>query len=311
MNTIMRITVKAKVIDKENFSTTYCPTNGFDWWYKTVTFSDGSWHHMPLWRQCCGGEALFKQKISAKRLHDGTLLFSAHYEAWQGYGGWYGDCASPSLYKYKKFILEIPLDSSITRSVEFSSSHDRFNFDISVSYYYGSEVSTAPRTSLITPKTPKKWTVDVNLLKQKRQKQYLTLCEDTIQNLVFEGGGVKGLAYLGVLKTMASFTDPSPLDLSQIQRVAGASAGALTSLLISLNLPVTSRNQTLPSIEEHLNVDFVALVGEDPTLRNKMLRIRDYLYEGSSINGKKAAEVAGVFISYFFTKGIRLLPSKF
>jgi len=49
------------------------------------------------------------------------------------------------------------------------------------------------------------------------------------ENLVFEGGGVKGVAYAGVLQVL----DRNEL-LAPVERVAGTSAGAITALLISL-----------------------------------------------------------------------------
>ncbi|MBN2793935.1 MAG: patatin-like phospholipase family protein [Clostridia bacterium] len=50
------------------------------------------------------------------------------------------------------------------------------------------------------------------------------------KNYVFEGGGVKGLAYVGALKML----DEKNIH-SQIKRVAGASAGAICALLVALN----------------------------------------------------------------------------
>jgi NTE family protein len=52
-----------------------------------------------------------------------------------------------------------------------------------------------------------------------------------ITNIVFEGGGVKGIAYAGVIKALEQSGH-----LSSVQRVGGTSAGAIISLLICLNL---------------------------------------------------------------------------
>lgn len=52
-----------------------------------------------------------------------------------------------------------------------------------------------------------------------------------IKNLVFEGGGVLGTAYLGMLQ----FLDEQCI-LQDIQRVAGTSAGAITACIVSFNL---------------------------------------------------------------------------
>jgi NTE family protein len=51
------------------------------------------------------------------------------------------------------------------------------------------------------------------------------------KNLVFRGGGILGIAYLGALKVLDSEEYPI---LSNIERVSGASAGAITALVVSL-----------------------------------------------------------------------------
>ncbi|XMB85214.1 patatin-like phospholipase family protein [Mycoplasmatota bacterium WC44] len=56
--------------------------------------------------------------------------------------------------------------------------------------------------------------------------------ENTIKNLVFEGGGVLGIAYLGVIDYLSS----NKL-LQNVKRVAGTSAGAITACITSLGLP--------------------------------------------------------------------------
>jgi len=53
------------------------------------------------------------------------------------------------------------------------------------------------------------------------------------KNLVFKGGGMKGAAYAGVLEVL----DERGL-LPQIERLAGASAGAITATLVSFRLPL-------------------------------------------------------------------------
>lgn len=50
------------------------------------------------------------------------------------------------------------------------------------------------------------------------------------KNLVFEGGGMKGLAYVGALEVLQEKGI-----YAQIERVAGASAGAIMALLLGLN----------------------------------------------------------------------------
>ena len=53
------------------------------------------------------------------------------------------------------------------------------------------------------------------------------------KNLVFKGGGMKGAAYVGALEVLDEYGL-----LPQIERVAGASAGAITATLVSFRLPL-------------------------------------------------------------------------
>lgn len=50
------------------------------------------------------------------------------------------------------------------------------------------------------------------------------------KNLVFEGGGVKGIAYIGAIDELRNRGI-----LDDIQRVAGTSAGAINAILVGLN----------------------------------------------------------------------------
>ena len=53
------------------------------------------------------------------------------------------------------------------------------------------------------------------------------------RNLVFQGGGVKASAYHGALRVLEDEEI-----LPQIERVAGASAGAVVAALLSMHLDV-------------------------------------------------------------------------
>src|SRR5262245_22302366 len=55
--------------------------------------------------------------------------------------------------------------------------------------------------------------------------------QSQFRNLVFEGGGVKGIAYVGALGVL----EEQGL-LGGIKRVAGTSAGAITATLVALGL---------------------------------------------------------------------------
>lgn len=53
----------------------------------------------------------------------------------------------------------------------------------------------------------------------------------TFNNLVFEGGGVWGIAYQGALSELQA---QAAIDLKKLERVAGASAGAITACLLAV-----------------------------------------------------------------------------
>src|SRR5512139_2302240 len=65
------------------------------------------------------------------------------------------------------------------------------------------------------------------------------------RNLVFEGGGVKGLAYVGALQALQDKGI-----LPKIARVGGTSAGAICALLVGLNYPIERIRETF------MNLDF-------------------------------------------------------
>jgi NTE family protein len=63
------------------------------------------------------------------------------------------------------------------------------------------------------------------------------------KNLVFEGGGVKGIAYGGALEVLEQ-AQITP----QIERVAGTSAGAITATMVSLNYTAAEFNQIMMTL---------------------------------------------------------------
>jgi NTE family protein len=64
------------------------------------------------------------------------------------------------------------------------------------------------------------------------------------RNLVFEGGGVKGLAYAGALEVL----DEAGIT-GQIERVGGASAGAITATLVCLGYTAAEIKSTFMSMD--------------------------------------------------------------
>ena len=65
------------------------------------------------------------------------------------------------------------------------------------------------------------------------ERQY-RLSHAHFENLVFEGGGIRGVAYCGALMEMDSRGY-----LKDIRRVAGASSGAITSCLLAVGYTPT------------------------------------------------------------------------
>lgn len=65
-----------------------------------------------------------------------------------------------------------------------------------------------------------------------------------IKNLVFEGGGVKGVAYAGAIEVL----DQEGF-LSEAKKTAGTSAGAITACLVSLNLSSDKIGEIVKSMD--------------------------------------------------------------
>ena len=64
------------------------------------------------------------------------------------------------------------------------------------------------------------------------------------KNLIFEGGGVKGIAYVGAMEVLESKGV-----LNNIKRVGGTSAGAINALLFGLNYSNTETKQILSILD--------------------------------------------------------------
>jgi NTE family protein len=64
------------------------------------------------------------------------------------------------------------------------------------------------------------------------------------RNLVFEGGGVKGIAYVGAMQILEQRRI-----LADIRRVGGASAGAINALVFALGYSIQEQNEILRSVE--------------------------------------------------------------
>lgn len=84
------------------------------------------------------------------------------------------------------------------------------------------------------------------------------------RNLVFEGGGVKGIAYMGALRVLEANGI-----LGDLKRVGGTSAGAITALLLGLNY-------TLAEIEKILvDLDFNRFLDDSRGLMRDAKRLME------------------------------------
>lgn len=64
------------------------------------------------------------------------------------------------------------------------------------------------------------------------------------RNLVFKGGGVRGIAYMGALEVLDEFRI-----IDNIERVAGTSAGAITAAMLALRMPIPETREVFNTLE--------------------------------------------------------------
>lgn len=86
-----------------------------------------------------------------------------------------------------------------------------------------------------------------------------------ITNLVFQGGSIKGAAYVGALRAL----EDNGLDLTAIKRVAGTSAGAITATALALGCDTQRSEQLLREFDFKAVLDDAE--GSIPTQR-KLLK---------------------------------------
>ena len=68
-----------------------------------------------------------------------------------------------------------------------------------------------------------------------------------IRNLIFQGGGIKGLGYLGALNKLSE--DDETFDLKQIERIGGTSAGAITAVLLGCGYSLSELEDELKKFD--------------------------------------------------------------
>ncbi|RJX31028.1 MAG: patatin [Oxalobacter sp.] len=107
------------------------------------------------------------------------------------------------------------------------------------------------------------------------------------RNLVFEGGGVKGVAYLGVLEVLEARGIPA-----NIERIGGASVGAINAVLLGLGYSLSETRQIL------MDLDFRKFMDESWGIPGGIVRMfRKYgWYKGDYFRqwiGKRIKEKTG------------------
>lgn len=112
---------------------------------------------------------------------------------------------------------------------------------------------------------------------QKYEKKVPGLNLSKITNLVFEGGSVRGIGYLGALKQLAEYG----FKANQIKRVAGTSAGGIATLAFGLNYDTNLMSKLLDEADIKNFLDS----------SDSASRTDNFLSIVESIKGKKYDEV--------------------
>ena len=96
-----------------------------------------------------------------------------------------------------------------------------------------------------------------------------------IENLVFQGGGVKGVAYVGVLEELET---QNPDFLPKIKKIAGTSAGSMLALYLGLNMEVSEIKKLICDEDffNFLDDDVKLSVCLNPDCVGKLYEYEDY-----------------------------------
>ncbi|MCB0384843.1 MAG: patatin-like phospholipase family protein [Bdellovibrionales bacterium] len=96
------------------------------------------------------------------------------------------------------------------------------------------------------------------------------------RNLIFEGGGVKGVAYVGAMQVLA---EEGILD--QIERVGGTSAGAINATLCALGYTIGEQDQVLRSMDfsKFMDDDWGVVRDTERLIQNYGWYKGDYFYQ--------------------------------
>ena len=86
----------------------------------------------------------------------------------------------------------------------------------------------------------------------------------TYRNLVFKGGGIRGIAYLGAVEELERLGI-----MEKIERVAGSSVGAIAALMVSLRLPANQIKSVFDSLD-FSRIPQVRTEGQSDSILNRL-----------------------------------------
>lgn len=138
-------------------------------------------------------------------------------------------------------------------------------------------VETVPQKPAFTKHLETYW--DALQTQFKRPLRLRSVKTFPYRNLAFKGGGVRGIAYIGVLEILEREGI-----LPQIERVAGTSVGAITATMVSMRLDYNTTKSLLDSLEFSRIPQASTKESEKPDLMDQ-LKLRDLACYGRLFNG--------------------------
>ena len=75
--------------------------------------------------------------------------------------------------------------------------------------------------------------------------------EQKIKNYIFQGGGTKGVAYIGALQEL----EKNGIKLENIKKIGGTSVGAITAALLSVGYDLVKLNEELKDMDFESFID--------------------------------------------------------
>jgi NTE family protein len=146
-------------------------------------------------------------------------------------------------------------------------------------------------------------------------KNFFNSKEQKVKNYIFQGGSVKGLAYLGALDTLES----KDIKLKNIEKIGGTSVGAITAALLSVGFNCESLRDILLDMDFENFLDVENKIAENPFYkmalnrfdRNKCFKEVDDIYKIIGHYRKLSKEIDGpwsfgfFFLEAYFDKNVK------